>query len=262
MPTKSAALLVESPQSRHFCQIHRNAGSLKAALAVFVESGLRRGETVLVIASGSRRAAVVAGIDAGGANAAGLQAAGRLLLLDGRMLLKRFMRGSMPDWPSFHATVGEIIESVSRPHVKLRIYGEMVSDLWRAGNPDAAICLEEFWNRLADHYRFSLYCGYELDGMDASPYAAPLEEIGRTHAGVVATNDDPAFLAAIDNASRDVLGIPVSHLLSSSGSQTCNGAHRLPLAYRTLWWLYRNMPSAMIKILRRAERYIEAETLR
>lgn len=262
MPINSArTLLVEAPQNRHFCQIHRDPQLLAATIGIFVESGLKRGESVLVVASGSQRAALVERIAAAGMDAAALQARGRLQLLDSRLLLARFMRGGTPDPAEFRKTVGKLVESSVVPDRALRIYGEMVNDLWRAGNTAAAIRLEELWNELARHYRFSLYCGYHLDGLNEASYAGPLDEIGRTHTDIGVTEDDPEFLAALDAASHDVLGIPVSQLLSSSGSGKSSGEHRLPLSYRTLWWLRRNLPSAMTKILRRAQRYADMPTL-
>lgn len=261
MPTKSArTLLIEAPQNRHFCQIHREPQLLAATIGLFVESGLKRGERVLVVASGSQRSALVEKITAAGMDAATLQESGRLQLLDSRLLLTRFMRGGMPDPGEFRKTVGKLVERVVRDR-KLRIYGEMVNDLWRAGNTAAAIRLEELWNELARHHRFSLYCGYHLDGLDEASYAGPLDEIGRTHTDIGVTEDDPQFLTTLDAASRDVLGIPISQLLSSSGSGKRSGEHRLPLSYRTLWWLRRNLPSAMTKILRRAQRYADMPTL-
>ena len=76
MPTKSArTLLIEAPQNRHFCQIHREPQLLAATIGLFVESGLKRGERVLVVASGSQRSALVEKITAAGMDAATLQAA-------------------------------------------------------------------------------------------------------------------------------------------------------------------------------------------
>jgi hypothetical protein len=44
----------------------------------------------------------------------------------------------------------------------IRVYGEIVVRLWRAGLRDAALQLEELWNLLAERYRFSLLCAYPM----------------------------------------------------------------------------------------------------
>ena len=70
---------------------------------------------------------------------------GRLLLLDAEETLATFMAGRMPDAELFMATVGGVIEKRLRTGGTsgLRAYGEMVDVLWKAGNTDGALKLEE-----------------------------------------------------------------------------------------------------------------------
>ena len=39
----------------------------------------------------------------------------------------------------------------------------MVDLLWKSGNAEGAILLEQLWNDLADRYAYSLLCGYSFD---------------------------------------------------------------------------------------------------
>lgn len=249
-------LHTEAPQGRHFCQLHHGSRTLDDALAVFAASGLARDEAVIVIAAHARNTALREQLAAASMDIAGLRAAGRLILLDEAAVQRCFMRDGMPQWQEFRETLGIVIGTVrAKGRRAIRIYGEIVSELWRAGNTAAAIRLEEHWNAFAREERFALFCGYQLDGMDEQLYAGPLDAIAREHTDMPAVAGDERFLAAIDAASRDVLGMPLSELVSSSGATMRGGEHRLPIAHRTLWWLRKNMPSALTKILRRARHY-------
>src|SRR4029078_5440940 len=46
----------------------------------------------------------------------------------------------------------------------VRIYGEMVDILWRAGRRPAALRLQEPWSELDEVHRLSLLCGSPSDG--------------------------------------------------------------------------------------------------
>jgi hypothetical protein len=39
----------------------------------------------------------------------------------------------------------------------------MVDLLWKEGNTEGAIQLEQLWNDLADRYSYSLLCGYSVE---------------------------------------------------------------------------------------------------
>lgn len=247
-------LLVEAPQGRHFCQLHKNSESLDSALLIYLINGLRRNDAIVAIAKAARLNRMREQI-------AELRELpfdpDRLQLLEAEPLLGRIMHADKPNWRDFRRIVGDIIERMrDGGRSQLRLYGELVNDLWRAGNPTAAIRLEEFWNEVAREFSLCLFCGYEIDGLDLNAYDHPLHEIGRTHQDVLGTHDDQQLLAALDAASMDVLGIPVSRVMNNSQLESRPGEHRLPLARRTLLWLQRNMPSAMIKIVERAQHYL------
>src|SRR5438874_10987280 len=46
-----SALLIEAPVNRHFAQLHRDPQALTEAVTLFLETGLRRGNGVVVIAT-------------------------------------------------------------------------------------------------------------------------------------------------------------------------------------------------------------------
>jgi len=127
----------------------------------------------------------------------------------------------MPEWEDFRRAMGAIFERVRAfGRGTTRAYGETVNVLWHEGKQDAAIRLEEYWNELTRLYPFSMFCSYMLDVHDDHAYAGPLEEIGRTHSDILATAEDERFRVALDAASRDVFGVPLSEMVGFSRRRT------------------------------------------
>ena len=252
-----ADLLVDAPPGRHFAQLHKDSRALADAVHLFVEMGLRRGDAVIVVAPANRTALYLERLDK--QDQESWQRLGQLQLMDSQAMLNRFMQGDLPEWNEFRTTVSAVIEKAKlHGGENIRVYGEMVNDLWRAGNPAAAIKLEEYWNKLARLYRFCLFCGYQMDSMEEQTYAAPLAEIGRTHSDILLSVEDEQFYGALDSASHEVLGIPLSRVMSCNECDESTGEHRLSKGHQIMLWMQKNMPAEIPKILKRA-RQIYAE---
>jgi hypothetical protein len=242
---------MQSHCGRHFVQFHKESGTLAREVGSFLDQGLRQYEGVIVIASESHAKLFRGQLTELGLDPANFEKSGQLKILDAEATLDQFMGLAIPDWGRFRNTIGSVIDEVQgRGFKKIRAYGEMVDILWRKGNSGAAIRLEEYWNDLGQIYDFSLFCAYMLDGLNENSYAGPLHEIGRTHSDVVATEEDDRLQYAIDEASRELWGTPLSHLVTVSESKP--GEHRLPVGRRTVLWLKRTMPLKVNEVLERA----------
>ena len=77
---------------------------------------------------------------------------------DAEQTLGKFTQEGTPNWQRFHALVGGAIAEMRLQYPNVRAYGEMVDLLWRDGNPEGAIALEEHWNDLGTLFTFSLLC--------------------------------------------------------------------------------------------------------
>lgn len=262
MPTRhNEALLSKAPSGRHLCQFHRDPEILSRAVALFVGTGLQRGDGVVIVATPEHTDHFLADLAKMELDVTAHQNSGNLVMLDAEATLGQFMHGAMPDWNRFRHTVSLVLEGLTGSGRPTRAYGEMVSLLWQQGNCAAAIRLEEYWNELIRSYPLTLFCGYLLDGLEMDSYQGPLNEIGRTHSDVLPTEDDERLRAAIDAASEEVLGMSFSLTLSFSGREQTVGEHRLPIGRRTMLWLQRNMPGSSGMILERARHYYRhAET--
>jgi len=261
MPSHAhAELLAGARPGLHVCQFHDGSDSLAESIALFAGEGLRQRDAVILVITPEHRETLLARLRSAHLDVEMALASGQLALLDAASLLAEFMRDGKPDRELFELAIGPQLETAAaRRCGRLRIYGEMVSVLWEAGQPEAAIELEECWNALARSRPFALLCGYRVDGLEASGYRSPLHEIGRTHAQVLATAEDDRLCQAVDAASRDVLGISFSLILSCSGREQVLGEHRLPSGRRTLLWLHRNMPVTSHHILTRACAYMRGD---
>ena len=252
-----SALLIEAPVNRHFAQLHRDPQALTDAVTLYLETGLRRGNGVVVIASPTHTDLFLARLRAEDLDPNAFLKSGRLELHDAELMLRKFMRNDTPDWEDFRRAIGAVFERVQAfGRGTTRAYGEMVNLLWQEGKQEAAIRLEEYWNELARLYPFSLFCSYMLDSHHDHVYNGPLEEIGRTHSDILGTADDERFRVALDAASRDVFGVPLSQMIGF-GRHRDSGEQRFPSGQRTMLWVKRNLPSASAAVLERARRYYE-----
>lgn len=254
-------LLIDAPVNRHFAQLHRDPQDLTDAVTLFLETGLRRGNSVVVIATALHTDLFLTRLRENDIDPTPFLKAGQLELHDAELTLRKCMRNELPDWSDFRRAMGNVFERVRAfGRGTTRAYGEMVNVLWQEGKQQAAIRLEEYWNELARLYPFSLFCSYMLDVHHDDSYNGPLEDIGRTHSDILGTAEDERFRVALDAASRDVFGVPLSQMVGFS-RHNHEGELRFPNGQRTMLWVKRNLPSASAAVLERARRYYE-ESLR
>jgi len=250
-------LLTEAPVNRHFAQLHRDPQNLADAVTIYLGTGLRRGNGVVVIATPQHTDLFLTRLRADDLDPSMFLKSGRLELHDAELTLRKFLRNDTPDWQDFRHALASIFERLRAfGRGTTRAYSGMVDLLWQEGKQAAAIRLEEYWNELARLYPFSLFCSYMLDVHHDQAYAGPLEEIGRTHSDILATAEDERFRVALDAASRDVFGVPLSEMVGFSRRRD-SGEQRFPSGQRTMLWVKRNLPSASGAVLERARRYYE-----
>ena len=251
-------LLIEAPVNRHFAQLHRDPQALTEAVTLYLETGLRRGNGVVAIATPQHVDLFLARLREHDLDAGPFLKSGQLELHDAELTLRKFMCNDVPIWEDFRRALGAVFDRVQAfGRGTTRAYGEMVNVLWQEGKQGAAIALEEYWNELARLYPFSLFCSYMLDVHHEHAYHGPLEDIGRTHSDIIGTPEDERFCAALDAASQDVFGVPLSEMVGYARRRD-SGEHRFPSGQRTMLWVKRNLPSAAAAVLARARRYYAA----
>jgi hypothetical protein len=247
-------LLAEAPAGRHFAQFHRNGDSLSESISTFLESGIRRGHSAVVIATPELSDNLVARLAADRFDPKALADSGQLDLIDAVSLMTQLMPDGTPEWARFRATLVPVLSRVQSLGRGIRIFVEMGSMLWKDGNTECAIRLEEHWNALARLHTFALYCGYLLDTQAEASYAGPLEDIGHMHTDILGTEEDERFGIALDRASKEIFGITLSQM---AGMSNHDGARRFPSGQRTMLWVKRNLPLSTAPLAERARRYLQ-----
>ena len=173
----------------HGVQFYENEAFLASAVADFLADGLSRRQKVVVVATEANRSTFSVRLRAKGIDMDIASRNGDITMLDARDTLNMFMIGGRPDRLRFLASIGAVLDNSRRAHrlAGVRVYGEMVDLLWRDGNTDGAIRVEELWNELGSSYPFLLLCGYKIGNFYKSADAATFAEVCRQHTHVVPT---------------------------------------------------------------------------
>jgi len=175
----------DSDAPDHEVQFYEDEEFLTGAVAKFLAAGARAGDSLIVIATEFHREAFCRQLESLGIEVPSMLAVGRLILLDAHETLTKFMRKGQPDRGLFELIIGGLIadRAAALPaNARLRAYGEMVDLLWRDGQREAAIHLEELWNDLQRKHSFSLLCAYAMGNFYNEP--AGLNRVCATHSHV------------------------------------------------------------------------------
>lgn len=92
-PGPLSALLIEAPAGRHFAQLHRRSEALTRAVGQFVETGHRRGNGVVVIASALHTEELFDRLAEKRIDLGSFLRCGQLVLRDAEAMLDTIMRG-------------------------------------------------------------------------------------------------------------------------------------------------------------------------
>jgi hypothetical protein len=232
----------------HLAQIYQDEGFLAEAVAEFIGAGLRAGEAALMFVTPAHRGLFLRHLEANGAWPEQAIRHGPLRMVDAAQTIDRVMRDGAPDWRAFREVVGTALAQLRLQHPTVRCYGEMVDVLWGAGERDAALRLEQFWNELGRTQTFSLLCAYCMDNLDRSAYGGPLEGVCSAHTHLIPARDYARFNRAVSEASKLVLDQPLAQMLLSLSANHRPPTH-MPLGQATLFWLRNNMPRTADKVL-------------
>jgi hypothetical protein len=144
----------------HVAQLFDTPESRVDAVFGFLRDGLSRGDAVLLIIPPSFWTTLKSRCRAAGVDTNRAIAVGSLAIRNAERAVPRVMRHDMPDWSLFESAFGQLVGGLRENGTRLRVYGDGVDMLARAGEFDAAERLERFWNELAERESLTLFCGY------------------------------------------------------------------------------------------------------
>jgi hypothetical protein len=226
----------------------RNAGR-------FLAEGLKRGDGLLVIATPEHRTSLT-GYLRSERNYSMAVLEGQLVFLDARATLNRFLVDGYPDPERFESVIGESLSRLRgrAAHTGVRAYGEMVGLLWMEGEREAAIRLEELWNRLIPEGDVSLFCSYPVDVLSPEFESEKVSGLLCSHTHLLPL--DSALQHALDRAMDEVLGFRLQGPpLSRGNNPGMWGA--VPPAEALVLWIRSNMRGSADRILTRAREYYQ-----
>ena len=197
---------------QHLVQFYASDGFLAESVTRFLAEGLNAGEPAVIIATEAHREVFARELRARDIDVANLVESKRLVMLDADATLAELMAAGMPEPERFERVIGGVLRNLgaATPGKSIRAYGEMVDLLWRRGEQDAAIELEELWNELRGRFEFRLLCAYVIDSFYKQE---GILRVCSTHSQMLAPETNPG-------ESDDV-----SQVVSVVGHQD-RGAHR------------------------------------
>ena len=181
------------PRPDHLVTFYEHAGYLAASVRPFLLEGLRRGETVLVVATPEHREAFARALADRGHDVACSRRAGRYVELDAATTLAELVADDQLPAARFEERITRPLTALAHTPPGLRVYGEMVALLWQRGQLGLALELEDRWNALLEGAAFPLFCGYPLTAFDTPEANARFHDVCARHSRV--TTDSYSTLA-------------------------------------------------------------------
>jgi CheY-like chemotaxis protein len=171
--------------SEHLVQFYENDEFLVESAADFIGSALRDGGSSIIATTPEHRTAIERKLIASGIDVAKAVSTGRYVALDARETLSRFMVGRSIDSKLFDEVVGGAIGRLAKSGRRVHAFGEMVALLWADENREAAIDLEQAWNRLASQHHFALLCAYPIAGFNDNGARNGFQDVCSCHSRVI-----------------------------------------------------------------------------
>lgn len=197
----AAAGWAPASEPGHAAQFYESEEHVVRAAGEYIRAGLACGEQVLLIAAPSRVAAFTLWLARQGYSAEQAVSNGQLAVADAQRLLSTFMLNDMPDRGLARAVIEDTLARLpALPGApRLRIYGEMVDILARAGKTEAACEVEAMWGELCAERGLTLLCAYDLASFQHARESARFDEICRQHTHVFPSE---RYFALTDPAER------------------------------------------------------------
>jgi MEDS: MEthanogen/methylotroph, DcmR Sensory domain len=173
--TPNALAMLAKP-SGHLVYPHTDAAHLAEAVGLFASTGLRQGETAILIMSASHCKPIRERLQREGFNLQELESTGQLVCASAEELIPTFLFDGIVDEHRFKTTFGAMIENAKSFNGKrrsVRVFGEMVDLLWQS-NPRITQRIEELWNEVIEAHSVPLLCAYSLAGTKPGAFPASL----------------------------------------------------------------------------------------
>ena len=154
-------MMTRRPGHFHAVKFYDSIASVSRIAAEFLGEGLAARQPALVIATPEHRKAIMAELRARHFDVESMETTGDIALVDAHAMLGSFMVGGRPDANLFQAAAARQLDQRFGGR-QVRVYGEGVDVLCKAGLDDAAIRLEMLWNKLVANRDIKTICAYSV----------------------------------------------------------------------------------------------------
>ena len=258
MTDGSKPLIDQTRPNGHLVQLYEaDESTLIDNVAGYFAEGINRGQAAVIVATPNHREAFLDALKRSGTDVDAAIARKQLVAVDAHAILARFMIDGTPDAARFDESVGATIrEARARAQGRgLRVYGEMVGELWKSRQYQPAILLERLWNKLAESVEFHLYCSYPIDLFDEHLDMGSLDEMLCTHSHMLPAGSDDRLEAAVARAMSAVLGEEAKTVRPLIVGRHRHAWAAMPRGQATIFWLRENLPHKQAVILSLARHY-------
>ena len=168
----------------HLVQVYENEKIFLDTLEGFAGTGFLANDSVVIIATSTHLDGLNARLRSQDFDLNALIKADQYIPIDAEDLLSVFLADGWIDEKIFNSFINDIIKRAKQRNGKVRAFGEMVAVLWKQGNRDATVQLENLWNQLHAKSPFTLFCAYPKVGFTRSADDS-IDLICRQHAKVI-----------------------------------------------------------------------------
>ncbi|MBV9269649.1 MAG: MEDS domain-containing protein [Candidatus Eremiobacteraeota bacterium] len=245
------SLLEEPHPGSHVVQFYEaDERVLTRNVVRYCAEGLTRGECALLVTTPEHAAEFTHALTARGFEVDRMIHERRIVLLDARQTLNRFLIDGYPDASRFEAIVGSAVrEALAAFPAGLRAYGEMVGLLWQDGQFPAAVRLEQLWHKLLEEREFSLFCAYPIDIFTPQFDRGVVDALLSAHTHLFSAGRNGDVEVAVEKALGEITGTTLAIRTADmpSGRQTV-----IPRGEELILWVRRHFPDRADEILGRA----------
>jgi PAS domain S-box-containing protein len=188
----------DSLSCTHSVQFYEDQVAFLDKLAEFAGTALGTGGSCLILATPEHRAGLAERLEHWAIDVRYASQCNRLISIDARELLARFMVEGWPSREEFcRALEPELVRAKSAVIHKsgaVFAFGDMVALLWEGAHYEAAIQLEQIWNEMSARHSFSLLCAYPISCFAHESQHELFARICREHTHVVPTESYASLL--------------------------------------------------------------------
>jgi DNA-binding NarL/FixJ family response regulator len=191
--SQEEALLPPAPRDgetvrNHKVHFYPDDESFVLGFTRFIESALKAGNAVIVIATESHLKSLLQTLQAHSVDVASATEQGRYRALNVAEALPAFMINDLPDPVRFSKAIVDLVEPAARAaNGELRrvaACGELAPTLLAQGKVDAAVRLEHITDEVAKTYDLDILCGYVLTSFQREQERDVYRRICAEHSGV------------------------------------------------------------------------------